>query len=65
MPNEVKRERMMYEGNLVTVLEQGNKRGKTLIRNAFGYEELVPTKELVTLDRTDERKTLTFVPPGE
>jgi hypothetical protein len=59
MPQEVERERAEYEGELVTVLERG--RRTSTIRTTTGFVKDVPTKQLVKLKDTDERKTFAAV----
>lgn len=59
MPQEVERERVEHKGELVTVLNRG--RRTSTIRTAGGFVRDVPSKELVTLKDTDERKTFAAV----
>ena len=55
-PLGTKIERALYRGNIVTVLKRNTVKRTVEIRDAFGFVETVPKKEVKPLREDDERR---------
>lgn len=53
-------ERRVYKGNVVTVIGRGTRKGKTQIRDSYGFVHEVGNRELKPLNEDDTRRSYTL-----